>query len=968
MKKKRAFAILLAALIVMACMPARAYGDTVSVGANGLDSSPAGSHTLVIKSDGSLWAWGNNRAGQLGDGTEENRLTPVKIMDDVTAVSAFDAHNLAVKSDGSLWAWGGNWAGQLGDGTTEDKLTPVKIMEGVAAVSGSGTSHMFVVKQDGSLWAWGNNNCGQLGDGTTEDKLIPVKIMDGVTSASAGNRHILAVKSDGSLWAWGDNWAGQLGDGTTEDKLTPVKIMEGVAAVSASGNAHTLAVKSDGSLWAWGNNRAGQLGNGTKDYNPTPNPTPVKIMNGVTSASAGNSHSLAVKSDGSLWAWGDNSFGQLTEPKAEQTAETAPARSEARLILNSTRRGGINAVGSTGYNVGGHNYFNLRAIATLLSNTPSQFDLVWNEATSQTEIITGRTYSSNTVGPRAPKSPVARTTTVTVPVDGAPVDFAAYNIAEGETDKYQLKPVKIMDDVTAAIASNNDRSLAVKSDGSLWAWGYNGRYNQLNSDVTAQTGISIPVKIFDDVMPPAETPAAGQPPAETPDGATDVITPQMADHNYFKLSDIADIIPFYVDWSEEENAALLTPYASDLAVRADRGGVKTIKDLNNTGRRMTTYYSVSNYSSTALSYLKARGDALQALEVNPSAKTIVLDTYDKNFDLLSTKTIPFECELFGGFYAGERCNYLVFGSDNKEENDGKEVVRVVKYDENFNRLDDLSVSGGESHAATPFSFASSGMAEYGNVLVLHTTRARYAASDGANHQSQLTLVIDTNQMRLLNVTPRLEFQGNHVSHSFNQFVRFDNGQHVLVDLGDAYPRAVVLHKSQDVSNDKYAMTELLHIPGQVGDNYTGVNLGGFEITRSSYVVALNQAKSDSSRERDVLLLVSPRDNINGAARTVTLAEYDGRGKLGSMPYLVRAGDDDLVALWEEYTTETSTESGTLLKYAKLDGSGNIKGSVQSVEHAYLSKDCQPVMFGRNLVWYVDDGMGRMFFRLNVDAA
>ncbi len=262
-------------------------------------------HCFVIKSDGTLWGWGNNQNGQLGDGTTTERHSPVKIMDGVRSVSAGTHHSIAIKDDGSLWAWGYNELGQLGDATTTERHSPVKIMDGVKSVSAGG-SYSIVIKDDGSLWSWGDNYWGQLGDGTTTSRYSPVKIMDGVRSVSAGCSHCIVIKDDGSLWAWGDNGSCQLGDGTTTGKNSPVKIMDGVRSVSA-GMHHSIAIKEDGSLWGWGANYYGQLGDGTT----TSRHSPVKIMDGVRSVSAVYRKSFAIKEDGSLWSWGDNYWGQL---------------------------------------------------------------------------------------------------------------------------------------------------------------------------------------------------------------------------------------------------------------------------------------------------------------------------------------------------------------------------------------------------------------------------------------------------------------------------------------------------------------------------------------------------------------------------------------------------------------------------------------------------------------------------------
>ncbi len=318
------------------------------------------SHVAIIKEDGSLWTWGSNEHGQLGDNTTEDRNTPVKIMNDVVFVSAGYGHTAAIKSDGSLWTWGSNDLGQLGDGTRKDSSTPIKVMDDVISVS-IGYAHTVAIKDDGSLWTWGWNDSGQLGTETTDFYTsTPVKIMDDVVSVSAkhnstsiikkdgslwilghgvsnaskemnnaiftsiGEGYITAIKEDGSLWCWGDNYLGQLGDGNNKSKDVPVKILDNIVFVSA-GYAHTAAVKSDGSLWTWGSNEWGQLGDGTAKGDGTiiggmdengiiieeGRTTPIKIMDNVISISSEIDYTIALKNDGSLWIWGDNEYVQL---------------------------------------------------------------------------------------------------------------------------------------------------------------------------------------------------------------------------------------------------------------------------------------------------------------------------------------------------------------------------------------------------------------------------------------------------------------------------------------------------------------------------------------------------------------------------------------------------------------------------------------------------------------------------------
>jgi len=300
--KKKILSIILVIFMVIPVFPVTvsALGDSFSTISTGLD------HMMAVKNDGSLWAWGRNEGGQLGDGTTTNTLIPVKIMDDVIQVSAGYKYTMAIKSDKSLWTWGCKF-NVLREGTIPIYETrPVKIMDDVVQVSAGGCCTM-AVKSDGSLWGWGYNYAGQLGDGTTIDRDKPVKIMDDVIQVSLSPyEHTMAIKSDGSLWGWGYNGNGQLGDGTREAKHSPVKIMDDVIQVT-TGFYQTMAIKGDGSLWGWGYNGFGQLGDGTSITKINP----VKIMDDVVQISMGDYHSAAVKSDGSLWTWGMNQFGQL---------------------------------------------------------------------------------------------------------------------------------------------------------------------------------------------------------------------------------------------------------------------------------------------------------------------------------------------------------------------------------------------------------------------------------------------------------------------------------------------------------------------------------------------------------------------------------------------------------------------------------------------------------------------------------
>ena len=269
-------------------------------------------HSLFINTDQSVWATGYNIFGQLGDGTNIDKNTPVKIMDGVKAIAAGYFHSFFLKNDNSLWATGMNSFGQLGDGTTIDRNIPVKIMDGVLAVS-AGYSHSLILKTDNTLWAVGFNGYGQLGDSTTTNKISPVKIMNGVLAIAAGEYHTLILKTDNTLWATGKNTYGQLGDGTTLDKNIPVKIMDNITGMAA-GLEHSLFIKRPYGLYAAGLNTSGQLGDGTT----TNRNTPVFIKDSVKDVSSSNLTSFMLNFNQTLWATGENTLGQLGDGTSTQ--------------------------------------------------------------------------------------------------------------------------------------------------------------------------------------------------------------------------------------------------------------------------------------------------------------------------------------------------------------------------------------------------------------------------------------------------------------------------------------------------------------------------------------------------------------------------------------------------------------------------------------------------------------------------
>ena len=249
---------------------------------HGLGRMATATHTIYVKDDGTVWAWGNNNNGQLGDGSATSKNTPVQVsgLYSMTAVAAGSGHTVALKNDGTVWAWGNNSTGQLGNGNfTPSNPTPAQVSglsgmsSGVVIAVAAGYDHTVALKNDGTVWAWGNNATGQLGNGNITPSNTPVQVsgLSGVTAVAAGFGHTVALKSDGTVRTWGNNTKGQLGNGltngTTIDSAIPVVVsgMVGVTDIAAGYEGSVVlkgAFKGDGTVWAWGSNSNGQLGNG----------------------------------------------------------------------------------------------------------------------------------------------------------------------------------------------------------------------------------------------------------------------------------------------------------------------------------------------------------------------------------------------------------------------------------------------------------------------------------------------------------------------------------------------------------------------------------------------------------------------------------------------------------------------------------------------------------------------------------
>jgi alpha-tubulin suppressor-like RCC1 family protein len=318
--------------------------------------SSRGQHILALGTDATVWAWGQNNTAQLGDGTVTDRSRPKKLrgLSGIKAVAAGFGHSLAL-GGGKVWRWG-----QIGKG--QPRMTPEEV-PGLSDITdiAAGNSHSLVLHQSGSVlfwgvdgagnevleptgvnglphineiaaggahslaldehgevWAWGDNNKGQLGSSDVETSSKPLKVLglSGIKAIAAGASHSLAIDGTNRVWTWGDNGAGQLGDGSVGGQRATPEQVEGVEEAEglAAGTFHSLVRKGNNEILAWGRDSAGQLGD---DLLILDKATPVEALGitGAVSIAAGHSSSLAVLSNGCLYAWGSNQNERLGVPK-----------------------------------------------------------------------------------------------------------------------------------------------------------------------------------------------------------------------------------------------------------------------------------------------------------------------------------------------------------------------------------------------------------------------------------------------------------------------------------------------------------------------------------------------------------------------------------------------------------------------------------------------------------------------------
>jgi uncharacterized repeat protein (TIGR02543 family) len=414
---KRPLAVLIGFLLIFSILPAQVYADPTAppTARTGVQISAGANHSLALLPDGTVWAWGQNEYGQLGNGTRKSslNLVQVKNLTDVVSVSAGEDFSVALKSDGTVYTWGLNHHNQLGNVTTIDNVSPKLVpgLTGVVSIS-AGRFHVLALKSDGTVWAWGQDYFGQLGDGTATTTTVgrpnPEQVLNlyNVVAISGGGYFSVALDSNGDVWAWGDS----VTNGMSAVSANPTKIstLTNVVSISA-GYMHSLAVKSDGTVWAWGSNGMGALGDDST-VSRSAEPVQVKDLDNVVAVSTGTHTAYAVKSDGTVWAWGINFYGELGDgtiidrhtPVQTDITDVSSISAGYDYAIAVKDNGTLWIWGSNGNYLFGDTTSNKSATPLLLWGAIVTFDQNYPEAPAPHEI---GALKGNPLGPFMPVNP-----------------------------------------------------------------------------------------------------------------------------------------------------------------------------------------------------------------------------------------------------------------------------------------------------------------------------------------------------------------------------------------------------------------------------------------------------------------------------------------------------------------------------------------------------------------------------------
>jgi len=398
---------------------------------------------------------------------------------------------------------------------------------------------------------------------------------------------------------------------------------------------------------------------------------------------------------------------------------------------------------------------------------------------------------------------------------------------------------------------------------------------------------------------------------------------------YYKLRDLCTIFKLPVSNRIYDNSIRIHTY----------GEISMASVAGNTLERSSDDYNYTNWFSPSKRFLYKSGGQLQVLE---TSSQLIIHTYSSDYKELGQKKVPMELPLFGGFHQSQDgYYYVIYGQNNREDSDLKVVYRVVKYDASWKKIAQADIS--DVDVSEPFHASNVTMDSYNDKLSIHSGRLMYLSNDGLRHQSNISFLIDTKTMTVLE-SPR-----NYVSHSFATYVRFDGNRNVYVDHGDAYPRSIVLQVESDSGIEQ--TVDLITFSGKLGDNSTGANLGGLEVSRLNYLVV--GADSSTKGSKNVFLSVVPKNAQQSSdVKTIWLTNYTTKSNvwIKNQTHLVKLSDNKFVVMWEELT-----ESGdSILVYAVIDGSGSIIQKPKKLLGVPSPGNMMPLVQNGNLTWYYFD--------------
>ena len=367
----------------------------------------------------------------------------------------------------------------------------------------------------------------------------------------------------------------------------------------------------------------------------------------------------------------------------------------------------------------------------------------------------------------------------------------------------------------------------------------------------------------------------------------------------------------------------------------------------------------SYWSAPVESYLHICSDGkLMRVQYLENDNKLLVEYYSSDYKRLSSKTMSLEFPIFGGFYAVGTNYFVLTGQNNPSQSASVTCFAVTKYDSNWNKIATAELK--DCNTTKPFNAGSARFTHSSNYLVVRTCHEMYKTSDGANHQANVTMLVDMNNMKVIDhVSDFAGLQYGYVSHSFNQFVKVDNDKIVAIDHGDAYPRSVVLVKyNHNVSSGwivnhikQCTSIDIFDIKGEVGDNATGVSVGGFEVTSTGYLTAINSIEQGSaSTIRNIYLCYSDKNGTT--AVTEKLTNYTDKSV--STPQLVKISENKFIVLW--------SYNGRV-QYCMVDNKGKMQSEIFSFD-ACLS-DCQPIVYSGNIIWYVWNNGKTDFYGINV---